>query len=267
MALLEHLVDYIVAAGNDILGVAFIASLFAAVLTSIGSLAVLFTPRTRVSRYVLLDIGMGFSSGVMTVASFTSLLIPAIELGGIESALGGFVLGALVVAFLNKALPHEHVVKGYEGPTWGLRKLRTAWLIAVALIIHNFPEGVAIGASSAYDVREGAVMGIAIGLQDVPEGFAVALPVAIATGSMLRGVFVGIASGFSEVVMAVTAAFMGSWAASMLPILLGFGAGSMIYVVSHEAIPESHRTGHEGKATIGFFAGFIIMLYLDASLS
>ncbi len=238
---------------------------FAALMTSLGSLIVVLT-RGRVSPR-LLDVGLGFSSGVMTVASFTSLLLPAVDIAGsVWPPLAGFLAGAATIALLHRLLPHEHpFTEKYEGPEWG-RKLRAAWLVALAIIIHNIPEGMAIGASAAYSAAVGVATGIAIGLQDVPEGLAVSLPVLAATGRVWYSVWIGVLSGLSELAVAVPTALLGTAARRLLPLLLGFGAGAMMYVVSHEALPESHRSGYENEATIGFFAGFILMFLLDSLL-
>jgi len=256
------------ASRGDPIYAAFIASMFAASTTSLGSLAsiIVRNPDRIENTSMLLDVGMAFSSGVMTVASFTSLLIPAIDMAGISEPLLGFLLGALSIYILNRVLPHEHFVKGYEGPEWGLKKVMSAWLVAIAILIHNLPEGMAIGASSSYSVNEGIIVGIAIGIQDVPEGFAVSMPIAVASGNKLLALGIGVLSGLSEVASAMATVLLGTGVARLLPMLLGFGAGAMMYVVSHEALPESHRTGHEDKATLGFFLGFIVMLYLDSAL-
>ena len=251
-------------AGSPLLVAALLGGL-AALSTSLGSVLVVLL-RGRVSLR-LLDVGLGFSSGVMTVASFTSLLLPAIELAGSPGApLAGFLAGAFSIALVHRLLPHEHpFTEKYEGPMWG-RKLRAAWLVALAIIIHNIPEGMAIGAATAYDIATGVATGVAIALQDFPEGLAVSLPVLAATGRTGLAVLVGAASGLSELLVAVPTALLGTLAARSLPLLLGFGAGAMIYVVSHEALPESHRSGYENEATLGFFAGFIVMLLLDTML-
>jgi len=124
----------------------------------------------------------------------------------------------------------------------------------------------AIGASSLYSPLQGVAVGLAIGIQDIPEGLAVTLPVAVTTGRRRLGFAVGALSGLTELVMAGLAALLGAWSTMLLPWLLGFGGGAMIYVVSSEALPESHRSGHESKATLGFLLGFILMLYLDSAL-
>ena len=242
-------------------------SAYAATMTTLGSLPVV---AVRAKRRPgddgiledLIDVGLGFSSGVMIVASFTSLLLPSIEGGGISIALPGFIAGALAVALVNEVIPHEHIFKGFEGWRWARRKIKAAWLVALAIIIHNFPEGYSIGVSSAYNVVDGVRVGLAIGLQDVPEGLAVALPILAITGSRFLAVLVASLSGLSEVVAAMGAA-LAFTDSRLLYLGLSSAAGAMVYVVSHEAIPESHRSGSEKKATVGFFLGFIVMLYLD----
>ncbi|MEB3847110.1 MAG: ZIP family metal transporter [Desulfurococcales archaeon] len=247
---------------------ALVMSSIAMTLTTLGGLgAVLlknkFTPENFAK---MLDLGLGFSSGVMLVASFTSLLIPSIDSFGIAPTLLGFILGALTIHIVNNLIPHEHFVRGYEGPPSGLRKLKAAWLVAFAIIIHNFPEGISIGAASAYSTLNGITIGLAIGIQDIPEGLAVSLPVYASTGRLGWALFLAWLSGLSEVVMAVPAAYLSAISLPLLPYAMGFGAGAMVYVVSHEAIPETHRSGHEDLATLSFFLGFITMLLLDSIL-
>ncbi len=245
---------------------ALAGGMLAALLTFTGSLASLAAKGLgERQRYRFLDTGLGFSSGVMVSASFTSLILPGIELGGPLPVMVGLVLGAVAIAFVERVIPHQHVVKGFEGPSWAKRKIRTAWLVALAIIIHNLPEGMAIGASAASSPRAGLLMGLAIGLQDVPEGLAVSLPLLLAGYRVWTALAVGLLSGLSEPALAVPTALLAT--ADTLPVALGFGAGAMLYVVSHEAIPESHRSGHENHATLGFFAGLLLMLALDTLLS
>jgi len=249
---------------------AFIISLFAAFMTSLGSLIALIPSlwgaSIRDSLDVLVDLGLGFSSGVMLVAAFTSLLMPSIESYGLPPTLIGFIAGAVIVHIVNMFTPHEHLVKGVEGPREAVRRLKAVWLIAFAIIIHNIPEGLTIGAASAYSIRDGLTVGLAIGIQDLPEGLAVAIPVLATTGSRRLALFVGVVSGLTEVVTAMLAAALGTTMVGLLPYLMGLGAGAMIYVVSHESLPETHRSGHETRSTIAFFAGFILMLILDTAL-
>lgn len=253
--------------GNTLL-LALILSTMAMLSTTLGGLPVALLRGRDSGRSfsMLVDIGLGFSSGVMFVASFTSLLIPAIEDFGLPLPISGLVTGALVIHGVNAIIPHEHLIKGYEGPAGALRKLRAAWLVALAVIIHNLPEGLSIGVATAFEVRDAITLGIAIAIQDAPEGLAVALPVYATTGSLRRAVLYAWLSGLSEVVLALPSAALASLSASLLPLAMGFGAGAMIYVVSHEALPETHRSGHENKATLSFFSGFILMLALDTML-
>jgi len=254
-------------AGGSPIMLALIMSGIAMTLTTLGGLPILFISKPEGDRFgLLIDLGLGFSSGVMIVASFTSLLLPAMDIGGPARPLAGLLLGAITVHVINNAVPHEHLVKGFEGPREALRKLKAAWLVALAIIIHNIPEGVSIGASSAYNPAVGVVTGLAIGIQDIPEGFAVALPVYASTGRKWYALFLAFLSGLSELVFAVPAALVASYSLALLPLVMGFGAGAMVYVVSHEAIPETHRTGNEDKATLAFFTGFVVMLLLDTLL-
>ncbi len=266
MGIIELITEY--SSGNTLL-LALILSSIAMLSTALGGLPVLLLKGKEAADRgfsLLVDLGLGFSSGVMVVASFTSLIIPAINDFGLSSPLAGLILGALVVHVVNLLIPHEHLVKGYEGPAKAARKLKAAWLVALAIIIHNLPEGLSIGVASAFNVRDAITLGLAIAIQDAPEGLAVALPVYATTGSFLRSMLYAWLSGFSEVILAAAAAALTGLSAPMLPAAMGFGAGAMIYVVSHEALPETHRSGHENKATLSFFIGFIVMLILDTML-
>ncbi len=246
--------------------VALLAGGVAALLTSLGAVVAvpLYWFGGRVDR--LLDAGLGFSSGVMLVASFTSLLLPAIESWGVWLPLLGFLLGALVMGLVHRLVPHEHLLKGVvDGPAGLGSKLEAAVLVALAIIIHNLPEGLAIGFASLYDPRAGWLMGLAIGVQDVPEGLAVTLPLLAVSRGWARPLMVGVLSGVSEWVAAVAAALLG--VEELLPVLMGFGAGAMIFVTIREAVPEAFRGGYEDVATVGFLAGFSLMLVLDTLLS
>lgn len=271
ISILEWITQTLVAisSGNPVL-LALIMSTIAFTMTTLGATPVLFVrakPKSGDNGFLedLIDIGLGFGSGVMIVASFTSLLLPAIKGGGIALTIAGFILGAFIVALINEIIPHEHIFKGFEGWREARRKIKAAWLVALAIIIHNLPEGYSIGISSAYRDIEGIKVGLAISFQDVPEGLAVALPILAITGSRLTALTIGALSGFSEVIAALLAALLFT-NPNALYLGLASAAGAMIYVVSNEAIPESHRSGSEKKATIGFFLGFILMLYLDTTL-
>ncbi len=233
-----------------------------AILTILGSIPIFFGIRLEEK---ITDAGMGFAAGVMTVASFTSLLIPAIELGGIAISIIGFIVGVLLVKILDSLIPHMHITKGYEGVIHP-RKLKRAWLIALAMIVHNIPEGMAVGAAATYSIVDGLVLSIAIGLQDVPEGLAVALPIAAATGNKKRAFIIGSFSGIIELFAALIPPLIITMVSIMLPFMLALAAGAMIYVVIHEITPDIYGHGHDEPASLGFFLGFIVMLILDSVL-
>ncbi|ENO90381.1 ZIP family metal transporter [Thauera linaloolentis] len=253
---------------------ALIGGSVAALATALGTLPVLLSQRLsdRVQ-----DSLFGFGAGVMLAASAFSLVIPGLQaaqdagtFGGGPWSAGGVVgaailLGGVVLLAMDRLLPHEHFIKGREGAV--AKKLRRTWLFVIAIALHNLPEGVAIGVGYAGNegMRANALaMGIAI--QDVPEGLVVAA--ALLAAGYRRGfaVALGIASGLVEPVGAVAGAAIVGYSAALLPWGLGFAAGAMLFVISHEIIPESHRKGHEAFATAGLMIGFVLMMVLDTAL-
>ncbi|MEM0025601.1 MAG: ZIP family metal transporter, partial [Zestosphaera sp.] len=243
---------------------ALLLGLIPASLTSLGGIIGLIGVKGSEKH---LDIGLGFSAGIMVVASFTSLLLPAVELGGASLVTLGFLAGVGLVVVLDKSIPHDHLLKGYEGPSHLKSRMRRVWLMVMAILIHNLPEGLAVGSSSGISFPAGLAMALAIGVQDIPEGFAVSFPIAIAGKSKKRALGISVLSGLSETLMAVIAALLSSTSESLLVFTLSLAGGSMIYIVSHEVIPETHRHGHEWLSTLGFLSGFITMLWLDTMLS
>ena len=249
---------------EDIITRALILGLIPAFLTFLGGFIGLIGVKGSEKH---LDIGLGFSAGVMTVASFTSLLLPAIELSNISLVTSGFLVGVGLVVLLDKSLPHEHLLRGYEGPSFMKSRMRRIWLMVMAILIHNLPEGLAVGSASNVSSLTGFATAIAIGVQDIPEGFAVSFPIAIAGKNKKRALGISALSGLSETLMALIAAILSSASTSILAFTLSLASGSMIYVVSHEVIPETHRHGHEWFSTLGFLSGFVTMLWLDTLLS
>ena len=235
---------------------AFATGLIPAMLTTLGCLPILagagLSEKWR-------DAGMGFAAGVMLVASFTSLLLPAVDMGGPYLATASFLAGAALIKALDVALPHTHWVKGREGPR---SRARNSVLIALAMIIHNVPEGMAVGAAATYDAREGLLLAVAIGLQDVPEGLAVALPLAASSGVAV-GFAVGALSGLAEAAAAIIPPILIEYVSIALPAMLALAAGAMVYVVAHEITPDIYGHEHDEPSTFGFFAGFVAMLLLD----
>jgi ZIP family zinc transporter len=247
--------------GNLIMG-SLLAGLFVAFTTSLGSLGVFFFRGKDLD----MSLSLAFAAGVMLVASFTSLILPAISLSGFPTVALGIALGVIAIHLTDRLVPHEHLVKGYEGPPAGKKILKKAWLIALAVIIHNLPEGLAVGTSIAYSIPVGLATAIAIGLQDIPEGLAVALPVSASRGKRY-GLLIGVLSGVSETITALLGTLMFTAASWLLPVGLSFAGGAMIYVTLKEAIPEIYREEEPPlKITLGFLAGFYLMLFLDSAL-
>lgn len=257
--------------GDDRLRGALLGGLMAAAATALGTLPVLlsqkFSQRTH-------DTMLGFGAGVMLAASAFSLVIPAIAAaksqgagswtaGGIVSA--GILCGALFLLLIDRAVPHEHFVKGLEGPQ--ARAIKRAWLFVLAITLHNLPEGLAIGVAFAGPDGVGAkALAAGISIQDVPEGMVVALALRGVGYGRWMSAGLGVVSGLIEPVAAVMGVALIGLSASLLPWGLAAAAGAMLYVISHEIIPESHRKGHEAFATGGLMLGFVVMMLLDTAL-
>ena len=244
--------------GDNLVLLGLLATLGTGLATGFGALPVLFL-RNVSDR--LLDTMLGFAAGVMLAATAFSLLVPAVELGGIWVTILGVVLGAGFVLVLDERIPHMHVLKGKEGPSSNLRRV---WLLILAITLHNFPEGLAVGVSiGSGDVAAGTVVAIAIGLQNMPEGLAVALPLLREKYGRGRALLYAALSGMAEPIAGVIGVAAVTSMHSLLPIGLAFAAGAMLYVVSDEMIPETHRRGFEREGTLGVLIGFIVMMLLD----
>ncbi len=242
---------------------ALMGGLVIAGLNMLGALLVLVWPRPS-QRF--LDGALGFAAGVMLTASFTSLILPGIEIGGVLPVLIGLVLGAAFLDITDHLLPHMHMHIGYEG--LDTRRIRAVWLFILAITLHNMPEGLAVGVGFGRgELHDAIVLMLAIGFQNIPEGLAVAVSALNAGfGARFYASLVGVRAGLVEIPLAV----LGAWAVHamrpLLPYAMGFAAGAMLYVISDEIVPETHRTGHERLATLGTIIGVVIMLYLDVTL-
>jgi ZIP family zinc transporter len=248
--------------GADPVLQAFVATLGTYALTAVGTLPV-FLFRTAPRR--LMDAMMGFAAGVMTAASCWSLLVPAIDAGGITAAVVGLAAGGAFVYAADQVLPHLHSEFPDEAAAEGPR---VAWqrstLLMFAITLHNFPEGMAVGVRfGGGDVGAAAALAIGIGLQNVPEGLAIALP--LRRGGMSRGraFFWGQLSAAVEPVAGVLGAALVLVSTAVLPYGMAFAAGAMLYVVVEELIPETVRSGNIDIATLGYIAGFAVMMALD----
>lgn len=256
----------------NVIMLGFVGSLAAGMMTTVGALPALFgrLPSERAR-----DTTLGFAAGVMLAASFFSLIIPSLEIsekmygeGAIPAgiAVAGILLGVAAVALLNRYLPHEHFVQGREGPTSS--SLRRIWLFVIAITIHNFPEGLAVGVGfGSGDFSNGLSLAIGIGLQNAPEGLAVAVALIGEGYSRSRAFTIASLTGLVEPIGGLLGAGAVSISEPLLPWGLVFAAGAMLYVISHEIIPETHRRGFQNEATAGLTIGLVLMLFLDVWLS
>ncbi len=255
------------------LGDALIASVLAGgVATTLGGApAVVFSSIKRSVEGTLL----GFGAGVMLAASAFSLLLPALTRAasrpeGVTFALAlivtGFLAGGWLVSLADKYVPHEHFAVGHEGHE--SEHISRMWLFVIAITIHNFPEGLAIGvAFGAGDVSDSLALAIGLGAQNVPEGLVVAIAMVSAGYSRTHALAATALSGFVEPLGTLVGFFGAQLASAVLPLMLAFAAGAMVFVVSDEIIPESHRERAEGKATLGLMIGFALMMILDVALA
>ena len=245
-------------------------------MTALGS-ATVFLFRSRVNRQ-LHQLLLGFAAGVMIAASMWSLLIPAIEaaeeagLPGWFPAAGGSVLGVLFLVTMNTLLPHL-TPAFLQAPRDGSGRRSTLLVLAIAM--HNIPEGMAVGISFALAARSDptllpAAMALAlgIGIQNFPEGAAISLPLRQAGMSRTKSFLIGAASGAVEPIAALFTVLAAGTVEPLMPWLLSFAAGAMLYVVVEELIPEANlRHDHESRGgTCGVMAGFLIMMILDVAL-
>lgn len=219
------------------------------------------------------DVLLGFGAGMMLAAASFSLIVPGLDAGetmtgsrglGAAVVVIGMALGVWLMMMLDAMTPHEHEHCGSCGPE---TRMGRVWLFVNAIALHNLPEGMAMGVSfSQADMAVGLPLSTAIAIQDVPEGLAVAVALRAVGMSPLKAVGIAALSGFMEPLGALIGVGLSSSFALFYPGGLGLAAGAMIFVVSHEVIPETHRNGHEKAATLGLMAGFIVMMVLDTTL-
>lgn len=244
--------------------------------TALGS-ACVFLMRKNMSS-LLQKALTGFAAGVMVAASVWSLLIPSIEMTGREGfmsvlpAIVGFLIGILFLLFLDEVIPHQHIEsKQSEGPKSHLS--RTSKLV-FAVTLHNIPEGMAVGVAlaaalghNAYMPMAGAIaLSLGIAIQNFPEGAIVSMPLHSAGNSRVKSFVLGALSGIVEPIGAIVTILLASMVVPILPYLLAFAAGAMMYVVVEELIPETQNGRHSNLGTIGFAIGFILMMVLDVLL-
>lgn len=262
MALVEFLANY------PIWVVGGLFSLFAGLATGIGALPIFFIRNISVKWQ---DIFMGFGAGVMLAATSFSLIIPGLDAAGngVKAAIiivAGILLGGIFLWLSDKFIPHEHFIKGKEGVD--SFKLKRAWLFILAITLHNFPEGMAVGVGfGGGDILNGISLAIGIGLQNMPEGLVVAIALISLNYGLKKSFLIALATGLVEPIGGLLGAGIVSVFQPILPWGLAFAAGAMLFVISDEIIPESHRKGFAKQATFGLMIGFVVMLFLDVVLS
>jgi ZIP family zinc transporter len=248
-----------------------LGSLAAGLATGVGALPILVRAQwSEAARAMMLAL----AAGVMLGATVFSLLLPSIEIvqaaGGSEAgavllASCGLLLGALAIWALNLLVPHEHFVKGREGIDSAA--LGRTWLFVIAITLHNFPEGMSVGVAYGAGLPTGLAVTAGIALQNLPEGLAVAAALMVTGASRGRAFGIALLTGLIEPVGGTIGAVAVSVAQSLLPWALAFAAGAMLFVISGEVIPETHRAGLEKRATFSLVVGFVVMMMLDVLLA
>ncbi len=249
---------------------------FTFLMTSLGS-AMVFFFKSRMNPKVQ-RIMLGFAAGVMIAAAVWSLLVPAIEeasangQAGWVPAAGGMALGVAFLMLMDSLLPHLHVdALQSEGLPASFRRTT---LLVLAVTLHNIPEGMAVGLSFARAAQhtDGAfnaaalALALGIGLQNFPEGAAISLPLRQEGFSSLRSFVYGSLSAIVEPIFGILVVLIADSITPWMPWLLSFAAGSMLYVVVEELIPEAHLGEHSHIGTMGVMAGFVVMMILDVAL-
>ena len=218
---------------------------------------------------------LGFASGVMVAASVWSLLIPAMEMEvakgawSVMPAAVGFLLGIGFLLMLDEVTPHLHI--GTDKPEGPRSHLSRTAMLALAVTIHNLPEGMAVGVVfggaeegvAGLSLASALAVSIGIAIQNVPEGAIISMPMRAAGNSKWRSFLIGSLSGTVEPVGALAVVLLASLMTPVLPYMLAFAAGAMFYVVVEELIPEASEGEHSNLSTIGFAVGFVLMMVLD----
>lgn len=255
-------------------GLTIIFTLFTWGVTALGASIIFFFKSINDK---LQSILYGFGAGVMLAASFFSLLLPGMEYAENLNQIvwliigGGFLSGCLFILLVDLVLPHLH--QGSEKPEGIKSNFSKRLLLILAITLHNIPEGMAIGVAfaSANLNIEGAttmsaiILAVGIGLQNFPEGTAVSLPLVSDGMPKKKAFFYGQLTGIVEPIGAIAGYLLASIVQSILPFILSFATGAMIYVVVEELIPSGSKTNKLG--TVGVIIGFTIMMILDIALS
>ena len=254
---------------------AFLGTMFTFLATALGAATVFFFKKDiqqNMQRAFL-----GFAAGVMIAASVWSLLIPAMEMAEESGtpawlpAAGGFVLGAVFLLALDRLLPHLH--PGSDEPEGLKSSFARTTMLVLAVTLHNIPEGLAVGLafglageSSAMSLSGALALSVGMALQNFPEGAAISLPLKKEGLSNTRSFVYGALSGIVEPIAGVLGVLAAGTVTGIMPWLLAFAAGAMIYVVVEELIPEASLGEHSHTGTLSVMLGFLVMMVLDVAL-
>ena len=229
--------------------------------TGIGGLIIAFLGRPRGNMLCFL---LTFSSGIMIAVVFHDLIPEALALGNVGSTLLGIILGILILAMLNRYLPHAHLpqrrgVDEHHGST--TRLMRTGILLGIGIAMHNFPEGLAIGAGYMASEQLGFGLAFALALHNIPEGMAMAAPLVAGGLSRHKVVFWTALAGLPMGIGASVGGLFGSLSTEVLSVALGFAAGAMTFLVFHELIPEARKFNNPRSSILGAIIGVILGLF------
>ena len=244
--------------------------------TALGSACVFFLKHEM--KPFLQKILLGFASGVMVAASVWSLLIPAMNMSegmgklAFVPAAAGLLLGMAFLLLMDRVIPHLHL--GSEEPEGMHSSLSKSMMLIFAVTLHNFPEGMAVGVvfagmlegSAGITLAGAFALAIGIAIQNFPEGAIISMPLKGTGISRGKAFLYGAASGIVEPLGALLTIWLASYIEPVLPYLLAFAAGAMLYVVVEELIPEASEGEHSNIATVGFAIGFVLMMILDVAL-
>ena len=254
----------------------FLGSLFAGLATVLGTIPLLFISSISKKTEIL---SIGFSSGVMLAASFFSLLVPGFEyasnyfewkLWSIFIVVFGFILGVCFIWWVDQWLTDNPIELFDRNKTENKANslVKSLWLFIIAIAIHNFPEGMAVGVALGQgDLQFGLPLAIGIGLQNIPEGLIVAISVLALGYSRSKAFMIALFSGLVEPIGGLIGVLLVQLSNYLLPIGLGFAAGVMIFVIIHKMIPELQVKGYHNQSTMGCMIGMIIMMILDVMYS
>jgi ZIP family zinc transporter len=228
--------------------------------TAGGGIAVVFIKKIRIS---LLSIVLGISSGIMSVVIFFDLFSEAFKVGSIWTGLVGTLIGVIVIGSLDFIFPHQHFDSLEDGKA---KYLKTGLLLAIGIALHNFPEGLAIGAGYSSTESLGLGLAVIMAIQNFPEGMAVATTLGLANIKNMNIIIITFLSGIPMGLGALVGAYWGSISKFALSLSLGFAAGAMLYITFDELLPEAHNISEGHQAIVGIMVGIFLGIILTKIL-